>query len=219
MKRVYLIWGGAGLAVVLVLTLGLVFLGTKPSAATSQAPVSDSPTAQDSSSNAAVQAADPAPAASSDVLSALGLEPVQGNPALLNFKAQTLDGKTVELADYKGKVILLNFWATWCPPCRAEMPTIEKLYQALKNEQNFVFLAVDAHEKPAQVKSFIQKTGYSFPVLLDTTGEADAEYSVQAIPTTYLIDRSGHVLGGAAGGRQWDRPEVIQAIKDLAQAR
>ena len=123
----------------------------------------------------------------------------------------------MQLSDYKGKVILLNFWATWCPPCRAEMPTIEKLYQALKNEPNFVFLAVDAHEKPDQVKSFIKKNGYSFPVLLDTTGEADAEYSVQAIPTTYLIDRSGHVLGGAAGGREWDRPEVIQAIKDLEQ--
>jgi thiol-disulfide isomerase/thioredoxin len=213
MKRVQLIWGGVGIVVVLALTLVLVFFWPK---ATSDGPKASAPVS--ATAPEAVPADEPESPASSDVLSALGLEPVQGNPALLNFTAQTLDGKTVQLSDYKGKVILLNFWATWCPPCRAEMPTIEKLYQALKNEPNFVFLAVDAHEKPDQVKGFIKKTGYHFPVLLDTTGEADAEYSVQAIPTTYLIDRSGHILGGAAGGREWDRPEVIQAIKDLAKA-
>ncbi len=150
-----------------------------------------------------------------EVMDAMGLQRVQGNPSLLDFTATTLEGKTVKLSDYKGKVVFLNFWATWCPPCRAEMPTIEKLWKKLSSNKDFVWLAVDAQEKPDVVKAFIQKTGYTFPILLDTTGQGDAEYGVQAIPTTYVIDKTGHVLGGRAGGKEWDTPEVLQGIEKL----
>lgn len=201
-------WGSG---ILTLLAVGFLSCAPKVSAqeATTPSPPA-SPSATDAPLVAPVQEN---PLAS--VMDSMGLQRVQGNPELLDFTATTLAGKSVKLSDYKGKVIFLNFWATWCPPCRAEMPTIEKLWKKLKNNKDFVWLAVDAQEKPDVVQAFIQKNGYTFPVLLDTTGQGGAEYGVQAIPTTYVIDKTGHVLGGRAGGKEWDTPEVLKGIEKL----
>ncbi|AEJ61576.1 alkyl hydroperoxide reductase/ Thiol specific antioxidant/ Mal allergen [Spirochaeta thermophila DSM 6578] len=128
------------------------------------------------------------------------------------FMLPLLEGGQVSLSDYRGKVVLLNFWATWCPPCRMEMPSIETMVRALKGE-DVVFLAVDVQEQRSQVSSFIKENGYTFPVLLDATGQVARMYAVSGIPTTYFIDKEGNVRGKLVGARNWDAQVVYEAIK------
>lgn len=151
-------------------------------------------------------------------LSDMGLQKVQGSPPLLDVDLMFLDGRNIKLSFFKGKVVLVNFWATWCPPCRREMPGMEKLYQSLKNNPNFVLLAVDSMEEPGKVKDFVQKSGYHFAVTLDQDGSVTNNYSVQAYPTTYVIDRQGRVIGGIVGGHDWGTQEVLKGIQRLLAA-
>jgi cytochrome c biogenesis protein CcmG/thiol:disulfide interchange protein DsbE len=118
-----------------------------------------------------------------------------------NFTAQTLDGQTVTLADLRGKVILVNFWASWCPPCRAEMPAIEATYQTYQ-AQKFVVLAVNstAQDSLAEARYFINKNRLSFPILLDESGEITRLYRVQSLPTSFFIDGEGMIREVVVGG-------------------
>lgn len=118
-----------------------------------------------------------------------------------NFTAQTLDGQTVKLADLRGKVVLVNFWASWCPPCKAEMPAIEATYQAYRN-QNFVVLAVNstAQDNLTEARYFVDKTRLSFPILLDESGEITRLYRVQSLPTSFFVDREGVIHEVVVGG-------------------
>ncbi len=118
-----------------------------------------------------------------------------------NFTAQTLDGQTVTLADLRGKVILVNFWASWCPPCRAEMPAIENTSQAYK-DQNFVVLAVNSTVQDSLVDAryFVNKNRLGFPILLDESGEITRLYHVQSLPTSFFIDGEGLVREVVVGG-------------------
>jgi len=155
----------------------------------------------------------------SGILAELGLQEVRGAPQLLDFTLDDLAGNKVKLSSFQGKVVLLNFWATWCPPCRAEMPSMEKLFQSLRDNPDFVFLAVDSQEDPKTVKTFIEKNKYHFPVLLDENGAVTAQYSVRAYPTTYVIDRQGRVVGGIIGAHEWGTPETLSSITKLIQLR
>ncbi|MHB1213746.1 MAG: TlpA family protein disulfide reductase [Thiobacillus sp.] len=133
-------------------------------------------------------------------------------PAL---KLKDLDGKTLDLAQYKGKVVLINFWATWCPPCRREMPSMERLSQALKGEP-FVALAVDVGEDVDTIEVFTSQldTMPTFPILLDTRSRSMQVWKVAGLPTTYLVDKQGRIIASAIGGREFDHPEIVQAIRD-----
>lgn len=115
-----------------------------------------------------------------------------------DFELEDLNGNKVSLSDFKGKKVFLNFWATWCPPCKAEMPDIEKLYQETKDTE-LVILAVNVGEDKKTVQDFIIEKGYNFPVLLDVKGEISQMYQVTGIPTTYLIDTKGYLDDGATG--------------------
>ena len=108
------------------------------------------------------------------------------------FNLESLDGKQIALSDHLGDVVVVNFWATWCPPCRAEMPGIEQVYQAHKDE-GMVVLAVNGREEAALVKSFIEKNGFTFPVLLDGNAEALRAYNARSFPMTIIVDRDGVV--------------------------
>ena len=114
--------------------------------------------------------------------------PVVGSYAP-NFTAKTLDGKNITLRDYRGKPLLLNFWATWCPPCRAEMPLLQQYYSKHQNDYNM--LAVNAAEPPAQVQAFIQQQGFTFTVVLDPQQAIVSKYRIQGFPTTFFIDADG----------------------------
>jgi peroxiredoxin len=131
-----------------------------------------------------------------------------------DFTLSTLDGGSITLSDLKGRVVLINFWTTWCPPCREEMPSMERLYRRLKYEE-FTLLAVDIMESPETVKKFARKYDLSFPILLDKTGEVSAKYAANAIPTTYIINKEGKAVGKAIGPRKWNGEHAIALMEEL----
>lgn len=134
-----------------------------------------------------------------------------------DFTLVTLDGKSVTLSDYRGQVVFLNFWATWCPPCRREMPSMENLNKIMK-EYEFAMLAVSVDKKSTyHVKSFIEKEGYSFPVLHDITKEVARNYVVGGIPTTFVIDKNGIIANRLVGGRAWDSDNVVDYFKKISK--
>ncbi|MBT8364726.1 MAG: TlpA family protein disulfide reductase [Deltaproteobacteria bacterium] len=131
-----------------------------------------------------------------------------------NFALKNLNGNEVYLEDYRGKVIFLNFWTTWCPACLVEMPSMEKLYKEFKNK-DFIILAVDMQEDSETVIKFKEKFKLSFPILLDTDGVVASYYGVNAIPATYLIDRAGYLYAAALGARDWASEDAFLLIKHL----
>jgi thiol-disulfide isomerase/thioredoxin len=140
------------------------------------------------------------------------VEPV----AAPDFTLSDMDGKPHALHEYRGKVVMLNFWATWCPPCRREMPSMEALYQEFQGKP-FAVLAVNEWENTDLVFPWIgQLTLFpSFPILLDQDGLVAEQYGIKGLPTTVLIDRQGRIVYRAVGGRDFDHPQVRQVIRDL----
>ena len=129
-----------------------------------------------------------------------------------NFEVQMFDGSTVKLADLKGKVVLLNFWATWCPPCRAELARVEKDIIKRFEGKPFVFLPVSRGEKRDVVAAFREKMGYTFPMGLDTDGRVYAEYAETYIPRNFLIGKDGKVVKASVG---YDEAEFAELIKEI----
>lgn len=136
--------------------------------------------------------------------------------ALPPFSAQALSGQPFNTQNLPDKVILLNFWATWCPPCKKEMPSIERLKTLMKNEP-FMIAAISVGESRETVSSFIQNNGYTFPVFLDPDNTLGRAFASQGIPTTYVVDRSGMVVAGIVGSRDYDEPELVEILKELAR--
>jgi len=131
------------------------------------------------------------------------------------FVLPDLSGAPVRLSEHEGKVILLNFWATWCPPCRAEMPSMESLYQAYRN-QGLVILAISNDRAGRSVvESFVQDRGVTFPILLDPDGEVFAQYGVRGLPTSYLLDRRQRVFSADVGARDWSGKAARQVVETL----
>ena len=135
-----------------------------------------------------------------------------------DFTLEDMDAKKFSLKDYRGKVVLLNFWATWCPPCRREMPSMERLHQKFKG-RDFVVLALNQMEDGDQVFTFTGDLGVelSFPIVFDKDSSVSRAYGVMGLPTTYLIDKKGNVRFRAIGGREFDHPEVEKQILRLMQ--
>ncbi len=131
-----------------------------------------------------------------------------------DFSVKSIDGKPIKLSDFRGKVVFLNFWATWCPPCRAEMPSIETLYTRYKR-QTLQVLAVNVQEESSVVKTFLAQNLYTFPIVLDPNGEAARLYGIRGIPTTFIIDQQGNLQGALVGGKAWDTPEVFALLDAL----
>ncbi len=134
----------------------------------------------------------------------------------IDFTLTDQFGKTHSLSDYKGKTIFLNFWATWCPPCRAEMPDIQKLYETYDTEGDdaLIVLGVAApdygDEKDEEgIKNFLKENGYTYPVLMDTDAELFSAYGIYSYPTTFMIDRDGNVFGYASGQLSEDTMKSI----------
>jgi thiol-disulfide isomerase/thioredoxin len=139
--------------------------------------------------------------------------PEVGPTPLLALK--DLGGNPHRLDDYRGQVVLLNFWATWCPPCLIEMPSMQRLKQALA-ETPFSILAVNSKESKGKVWRFQRMLDVHFAVLLDTTGQAAEDWYVAVYPTSYLIDGTGRIRYMAYGALDWDSKEVIELIKELS---
>ena len=125
-----------------------------------------------------------------------------GTPQVEGIVLFDLNQKPINLTDYKGAIVFLNFWATWCPPCREEMPSMQKLYNRYKNEP-FHIIAVSLKESPTQVKAFFKKKRLSFTVLIDPKGDVGKKFGINSIPTTFILDKNGEVIGKAIGPRDW----------------
>ena len=133
------------------------------------------------------------------------------------FALPGLSGSPVRLSDHQGKVILLNFWATWCPPCRAEMPSMETLYQTYR-DRGLVILAVSGDRAGRSVvESFVQDRGVTFPILMDPNGEVIAQYGVRGLPTSYLLDRRGRGFSADIGARDWSGKVARQVVERLLE--
>jgi peroxiredoxin len=116
-----------------------------------------------------------------------------------DFSLETLDGEMVNLSDLRGQVVLVNFWATWCPPCRAEMPAIQQVYDRYR-DRGFTVLAVDMQESEAEVTAFAEEMDLSFPILIDGNGRVFSRYRVKALPSTFFVDQAGIIREITIGG-------------------
>ena len=125
-----------------------------------------------------------------------------------DFSVTDLNGKSKNIKEFRGKTVMLNFWATWCPPCRAEMPSMEKLWNKSKNK-NFVIIAVSVDQSPtSKVAEFIKTNKYTFPVFHDANGKLAEMFLIRSIPTTYIVDKSGVILSKTMGAEDWSKLEV-----------
>jgi thiol-disulfide isomerase/thioredoxin len=120
------------------------------------------------------------------------------------------------LSDHRGELVFLNFWATWCPPCREEMPAMDVMNDAL-SDVPFEMLALNVQEGRDQVSQFIGDIGTDFPILFDRSGRIASNYGVRGLPSTYFISPAGNVLGVLVGTRLWDEPAILDTIREAAE--
>jgi len=197
-------------AVLLIVALGLgIWLATllyrrlsaqldaTPAASTVAAEVTPSPGAETTNDPAGDgEAADPVPAP--------------------DFTVLTLEGESVSLSDFAGKPRIVNFWATWCPPCRSELPAFAAAWEEYGDEVEFMMvdLTDGGRETQETVEDFLAETGYAFPVYLDTTGQAANAYGIYSIPVTVLVDAQGNFVGGQVGALRED--VLLRALDSLS---
>ncbi|MBU0502579.1 MAG: TlpA disulfide reductase family protein [bacterium] len=136
-----------------------------------------------------------------DGILAMGKGPSK-QEAVIDFTLQDPQGNSHTLSDYKGKFVFLNFWATWCPPCRQEMPSMQELYKNWDSNK-YVMLAVNVGESRGEVAAFAGKYGYTFPILLDKNRSAARQYGVSGFPTTFFINTEGKMIKRIVGAREW----------------
>ncbi len=141
------------------------------------------------------------------------MTPVSGSPKAKSFSLDSVNGETIDLDDYKGKFVLLNFWATWCAPCRKEMPAMNNLHKQL-NGRGFEVVGVHVGPSLAGVKKFLKAVPVSFTILLDKDMSL-ASWGVRGLPTTYLINPEGKLVYKATGEREWDSSGMIEFLNGL----
>jgi peroxiredoxin len=130
------------------------------------------------------------------------------------FALKDLDGNYVSIIALRGKVIVLNFWATWCPPCKDEMPSLNQLYGRYK-DKGLVVLAVSLNKSKEAVKDFLETTPLDFTMLLDDGSKVTKQYKVYSIPATFVIDKGGFIVRKYQGPEEWVSPKIIKTIEEL----
>jgi cytochrome c biogenesis protein CcmG/thiol:disulfide interchange protein DsbE len=137
-----------------------------------------------------------------------------------DFKLRDLGGREVSLSSMRGKVVFLNLWATWCEPCRREMPSIEKLYEKFGRDKSFVILAVSEDSDGSKaVAPYVKQSGYRFEILLDPRNDVGEAYNVSGIPETFVIDRDGRIVAHHLGPYNWANPDIRDALQELINSK
>lgn len=129
-----------------------------------------------------------------------------------------LQGKMHRLKNYRGDVVMVTFWATWCPQCIYEMPSLTSMWRQL-SESGLILLAIDVDEQESVVRDYVTKNHLPFPVLLDNEMAAYKRWPVLGLPASYIIDRSGRIRYQSVGARDWDNPEILRQLKGLLNER
>jgi peroxiredoxin len=188
-------------------------LACAPRPAATASPVTPAPKAGDT---VPADPADTSIGGVSQMLLKAGFAVPKSEVIATDFTLQSLDGKTVSLSSYKGKLVFLSFWATWCGPCKQELPSLQAMYARLKGK-GFEILAVDIREERAAVSNFVKANGMTFPVLLDSSGTVAHGWDAGSIPTNYIIDRNGKILARVVGfdGVEWTDPARIALFERL----
>jgi thiol-disulfide isomerase/thioredoxin len=137
---------------------------------------------------------------------------VQAIPVEISLK--DLNSRPVSLSDFRGKIVFLNFWTTWCYACRIEMPDMEKLYQKFKNK-DFAIVTINLQESASQVKQFFKEFNLTFTALLDSDGEVGAHFMITAIPTSFILDKKGIIIGKVMGPREWDGKKAFALFEHM----
>jgi thiol-disulfide isomerase/thioredoxin len=145
-----------------------------------------------------------------------GIQSVSVGIDPIDFTLPLPDGTKITLSQLKGKVVFLNFWATWCGPCRSEMPSMEAVYQKLKGK-GFEIVAVNLGESKDKVSGFMNEYKLNFPSVLDERQITGSQYNIRAIPTTYIIDRRGLIIARLVGSVNWNTPKIIAALEAVLQ--
>ncbi|MCG7871228.1 MAG: TlpA family protein disulfide reductase [Candidatus Thiodiazotropha lotti] len=141
------------------------------------------------------------------------LAPVAPIPAL-PFRLPNLDGEYKQLRDYRGQVVLVNFWASWCTPCRAELPSMNRAWDRLKSS-GMAMLAINLGENREAVSAFLRDYPIDFEVLMDERGRISQRWRVKALPTTLVLNKRGLIIYQVVGEREWDQPALIELIESL----
>ena len=135
-----------------------------------------------------------------------------------DFTLQDISGRPMSLKNLRGKIVFLNFWATWCVPCREEMPLMEKLHLEYK-DQGLEMVAVNFREDKKAVRKFFAELGLSFKSLMDSGGDVSDKYGAWSLPLTYFIDRKGEFVGKTVGDRKWDSEDAREFFRELLEAK
>jgi peroxiredoxin len=143
-----------------------------------------------------------------------GLTKLSKPIAAPNFMLMDMEGEKHQLSDYKGKTVIVNFWATWCPPCRAEMPSMERAWQKIK-DQGIAMLAINVGEDEDTIFTFLGDYPANFTVLLDQNSKVSELWPLRGLPTTFIVDPKGKIIYRAIGGREWDDDKLLNMIKQL----
>lgn len=143
------------------------------------------------------------------------LSPVPNVPAP-EFELIDLDDQVHRLADYKGKPVIVNFWATWCPPCREEMPSMERAWQRIQPE-GIAMIGINVGEDFDTVFGFTGEMEVSFPLLLDSDGQESRRWPIRGLPTTYVLNNQGEIVYQAIGGRDWNDDAILDMVRALSE--
>ncbi len=155
-------------------------------------------------------------AASADLFEQFGVSRPRTSKPAPDFALKDVNGQTISLSQLKGKPILLNFWATWCGACKEEMPSMQRLHEAAKNNGGFHVIAISIDRSNfKKVDQYVKTLNLKFPVLLDPDRTVRKSYFIRGLPTSYLIDAEGKLRGFVSGARNWDSPGSVELMKSL----
>jgi thiol-disulfide isomerase/thioredoxin len=147
----------------------------------------------------------------------MGVLPIPPDTEPLEITLNDLFGRPVSLSEFRGKIVFINFWTTWCLACVIEMPSMEKLHQKFK-DKDFVMVAINLQESASKIKQFYKEYKLTFTTLLDSTGDVGAGLGIRSIPTTFILDKNGRIIGKALGPREWEGKKSIALFEYLTDS-
>ena len=143
-----------------------------------------------------------------------GLTRLAEAPLAPDFSLLDMDGNVYRLSDYRGRVVIVNFWATWCPPCREEMPSMQRGWEQLRSE-GILMVGINVGEDEDTIFQFTADYPVEFPLLMDSDSSVTGQWPVRGLPTTFVVDPAGRLVYRAIGSREWDDPDLLALIRAL----